>query len=73
MIKVLDAELDDILIAVTRLLQEMESADEVEEDEIIVVLKHIQRLDPIGVGSRNLAECLKIQLEGIDQKKSYFS
>jgi RNA polymerase sigma-54 factor len=46
----------------------MDSDDEVEEDEIIVVLKHIQRLDPIGVGSRNLAECLKIQLEGIDQK-----
>jgi DNA-directed RNA polymerase specialized sigma54-like protein len=27
------------------------SHDEVEEDEI-VVLKHIQRLDPIGVGSK---------------------
>jgi DNA-directed RNA polymerase specialized sigma54-like protein len=26
----------------------------------LVVLKHIQRLDPIGVGSRNLAECLKV-------------
>ena len=57
----LDAELDDILLTTTRLLQEMENDEEIEQDEIIVVLKHIQRLDPIGVGWRNLAECLKIQ------------
>ncbi len=52
----LDAELDDILLATTRLLQEMENDEEIEQDEIIVVLKYIQRLDPIGVVSRNLAE-----------------
>ena len=67
----LDTGLDDILLAVTRLLQEMESNEEVEQDEIIVVLKHIQRLDPIGVGSRNLAECLNIQLETVDTKAQY--
>ena len=59
----LDAELDDILLATTRLLREVENDEEIEQDEIIVVLKYIQRLDPIGVGSRDLAECLKIQLE----------
>ncbi len=69
----LDAELEDILLAVSRLLQEMESDEEVEEDEIIVVLKHIQRLDPIGVGSRNLAECLKIQLETVHEKVPYLA
>ena len=47
----LDAELDDILLATTRLLQEVENDEEIEQDEIIVVLKHIQRLEPIGVGS----------------------
>jgi peptidoglycan hydrolase CwlO-like protein len=67
----INSGLDDILLAVTRLLQEMESNEEVEQDEIIVVLKHIQRLDPIGVGSRNLAECLNIQLETVDTKAQY--
>ena len=67
----LDTGLDDILLAVTLLLQEMESNEEVEQDEIIVVLKHIQRLDPICVGSRNLAECLNIQLETVDTKAQY--
>ena len=27
-----------------------------ENEEVLVVLKHLQRLDPIGIGSRNLAE-----------------
>ena len=63
----LDAELDDILQAVSRLLLEIDHDEEVEHDEIIVVLKHIQRLDPIGVGSRNLAECLSIQLDALNQ------
>ncbi len=31
----------------------MEYEDEVEDDEVLVVLKHIQRLEPIGIGSRN--------------------
>lgn len=44
----LDAELEDIQLATTRFLEEMDSDEEVELDEIIVVLKHIQHLDPIG-------------------------
>ena len=69
----LDAELDDILLATTRLLREVENDEEIEQDEIIVVLKYIQRLDPIGVGSRNLAECLKIQLETFHEKVPYLT
>ena len=69
----LDAELDEILHAVSRLLLEIEYDEEVEHDEIIVVLKHIQRLDPLGVGSRNLAECLSIQLEALNQSLAYVS
>ena len=37
--------------------------DPLELDEVMVVLKHIQRLDPLGSASRNLVECLAIQLE----------
>ncbi len=36
---------------------------EVTEEEILEVLKLIQRLDPPGVGARDLQECLLIQLE----------
>ncbi|PRD29734.1 UNVERIFIED_CONTAM: rpoN [Trichonephila clavipes] len=69
----LDADLTDILIAVNQLLREVDNDEDVEEDEIIVVLKHIQRLEPIGVGSRSLAECLQIQLETIKDKTPFLA
>lgn len=37
--------------------------EELELDEVEAVLKFIQRLDPIGSGSRSLQECLQIQLQ----------
>ena len=36
--------------------------DDVELDEVEAVLKRIQQFDPLGVASRNLQECLLIQL-----------
>jgi RNA polymerase sigma-54 factor len=33
------------------------------DDEILAVLRQIQRMDPVGVGARDLAECLWIQLD----------
>ena len=41
---------------------------ELEEEEIEPILSIIQRMDPKGLASRNLKECLTIQLE--DDKKS---
>lgn len=35
---------------------------EASEDEISVVLHQLQRFDPVGVGARNLGECLRLQL-----------
>ncbi len=35
----------------------------VDETEVIAVLRQIQRFDPIGVGARDLAECLTLQLQ----------
>lgn len=61
----LDAEISEITASVQHLLSSMDYEEEIEEDEVLVVLKHIQRLDPIGVGSRNLAECLLIQLDNL--------
>ncbi len=33
------------------------------EDEIVAVLHTIQRFDPVGVGARDLGECLRLQLQ----------
>ena len=41
---------------------------EIEIDEIVAVLHRIQQFDPIGVGYRNLSECLMLQLEHIDSQ-----
>ncbi|PTV50082.1 RNA polymerase factor sigma-54 [Acinetobacter pittii] len=69
----LDAEIEEIILAAQQLLNEMDIEEEIEEDEVLVVLKHIQRLDPLGVGSRNLAECLKVQLEFLPKDVEYIN
>jgi RNA polymerase sigma-54 factor len=35
---------------------------EIDPDELLVALKHLQQLDPVGVGARSAAECLCLQL-----------
>ena len=39
---------------------------EIELDEVEAVLHRIQRFDPLGVGARDLKECLLLQLEQFD-------
>jgi RNA polymerase sigma-54 factor len=34
----------------------------IELDELQIALKHLQNLDPTGIGARNCAECLELQL-----------
>ncbi|OUY07765.1 RNA polymerase factor sigma-54 [Acinetobacter populi] len=63
----LDCEIEEILFAAQHLLEQADIQEEVELDEVMVVLKYIQRLDPVGVATRNLVECLSIQLESYDQ------
>jgi RNA polymerase sigma-54 factor len=36
--------------------------EELEPEEVDTALKHLQNMDPTGVGARNLAECLTLQL-----------
>ncbi len=38
---------------------------EVDPSELTIALKHLQHLDPPGIGARNLAECLSLQLEAL--------
>lgn len=37
----------------------------VEEDEILAVLHRVQRLEPVGVATRDPAECLRVQLSAL--------
>jgi RNA polymerase sigma-54 factor len=37
----------------------------VEADELAIALKHLQNLDPTGVGARSPAECLELQLTAL--------
>ncbi len=52
----LNCSLDEIMNTLQPELQ-------VEKDEILAVLHRIQHFDPIGCGARDLAECLKLQIE----------
>jgi RNA polymerase sigma-54 factor len=44
------------------LLASFDPEFEIEEDEVVAVLKRIQQFDPPGIAARNLGECLVIQL-----------
>ena len=39
--------------------------EELEPEEVETALKHLQNMDPTGVGARNLAECLTLQLRAL--------
>lgn len=38
----------------------------VDEDEVVAVLRQVQRFDPVGIGARDLSECLALQLQHVD-------
>ena len=44
---------------------------ELEEEEIEPILSVVQRMEPKGLASRNLKECLTIQLEDVPESLSY--
>ena len=45
--------------------------NEIESDEIAAVLRIIQSCDPLGVGARDLNECLSLQLKRLDPNTKY--
>ncbi len=49
-------------------LEEIATSADVGIDEAEEALKHVQDLDPSGVGARNLQECLLLQLEPLNLK-----
>lgn len=48
-------------------LQQLAEMTGVEPDEVERVLRIVQTLDPVGVGARNLSECLEIQYHSEDE------
>jgi len=40
---------------------------DIDEEEVLAVLHRIQQFDPVGVGYRDLKECLSLQLKHVDQ------
>lgn len=44
---------------------------EIDQLELETALKHIQNLDPPGIGARNLAECLALQLRALPEDTPY--
>jgi RNA polymerase sigma-54 factor len=53
----LTVELDDINASID---------DEVSDEEVLAALVKVQSLDPVGIGARNLSECIVLQLQQLD-------
>lgn len=65
----LASSLEEVLAAAQHVLAQTNHASvEVELDEVQVVLKHIQHLDPVGIAARDLVECLSLQLDALSGK-----
>lgn len=58
-----DGYLEQPLEEIVELLSDI---PELEIEELEIALKHIQHLDPPGVGARHLSECLVLQLKTLD-------
>ncbi len=44
---------------------------EIEPEEMSIALKHLQNLEPIGIGARTAAECLSLQLRALPESTPY--
>lgn len=56
----LEQELDELLPLIP-------AEWEVDADELLIALHHVQNFDPTGVGARNLQECLSLQLRALPE------
>ena len=52
-----------LLASLAELWETLPAEYEVELEELEIALKHIQNFDPLGVGARDLRECLLLQLK----------
>jgi len=52
-------------------LQMLPPEIEAEVEELQIALKHLQNLEPVGVGARNLSECLALQIAALPPDTAY--
>ena len=58
-----------LTIEIETIYSDLKNDFDVELDEVIAVLHRIQQFDPIGVGYRDLTECLLIQLSQLNDNE----
>ncbi|MDE4454445.1 RNA polymerase factor sigma-54 [Psychrobacter sp. DAB_AL62B] len=64
-------DIDELLQSFDTMASFYQWDERVEHDEIMAVLRMVQSCDPLGVGARNLSECLAIQLSKLDANTGY--
>ena len=64
-------DIDELLQSFDTIASFYQWDERVEHDEIMAVLRMIQSCDPLGVGARNLNECLALQLSKLDTNTKY--
>ena len=64
-------DIEDLLQSFDTIASFYQWDERVEQDEVMAVLRIIQSCDPLGVGARNLIECLAIQLSKLDTDTPY--
>ncbi|MFT5097358.1 MAG: RNA polymerase sigma-54 factor, partial [Psychrobacter okhotskensis] len=64
-------DIDELLQSFETMASFYQWEERVEHDEVMAVLRVIQSCDPLGVGARNLSECLAIQLAKLDADTRY--
>ncbi len=65
----IDALNDDgyLTLSLKDVLETLPADWEAEPEELDIALKHLQHLDPTGVGARDLGECLNLQLRALPE------
>ena len=66
-------DIDELLQSFATMASFYQWDDHVEHDEIQAVLRVIQSCDPLGVGARNLSECLALQLAKLDRNTPHLA
>ena len=64
-------DIDELLQSFDTIASFYQWDERVEYDEVMAVLRIIQSCDPLGVGARNLNECLALQLSKLDTNTKY--
>ena len=66
-------DIDELLQSFDTVASFYQWDNRIEHDEIQAVLRVIQSCDPLGVGARNISECLAIQLSKLDPDTDYLT